>query len=483
MGMSSLSRLNDTAPATPPATPKRKTITFKRPWLYAKQMRSAFSKARYSLTEASTKSGKTVGHLSWLFEQALNGKDGQNFWWVAPGPGVARIAFRRMKRSIPEALYTKNETELFIRLINGAVIWFKSADKPDSLYGEDVYAAVLDEASRMKEDAWHAVRTTLTYTQGLVRIIGNVKGKRNWFYILARKAQVYAESIKGKRVAKPQFAYAKITAADAVKAGILKREEIEDAESVLPESVFKELYNAEASDDTGNPFGFEWIKACIVEKLSGLPAVVYGIDLAKSFDWTVIIGLDQYGHVCKFYRFQKPWVETIAEIHKIVGKVECWVDSTGVGDVIVEQLQRPHVRIVGPPEPVIVTQEDKDKAQAIEDNLKANEVADMMRATLANKPHVPKAKPTPARRSNFHAYLFTAPSKQQLMEGLAVAIQGEEVHFPEGALLTELELFEYEYYRGGVKYSAPEGMHDDCVCALALAWHGKRRPKLGPGIY
>ena len=456
MDTSSASSLSDTATATPHATPKRKTLTFKRPWLYPKQLRAIFNRARYSLIEASTKSGKTQGNLVWILEQALNGQDGQNFWWVAPGPGVARIAFRRMKRAIPDAIYTKNETELFIRLINGAVIWFKSADKPDSLYGEDVYAAVLDEASRMKEDAWHAIRSTLTHTQGPVRIIGNVKGKRNWFYKLARRAQVYADSIKGKRVAKPQFAYAKITAADAVRAGILKAEEIQDAKSVLPASVYSELYNAEASDDTGNPFGFEWIQECVVGALSGLPAVVYGVDLAKSFDWTVIIGLDRYGHVCELHRFQKPWVETIAEIHKIVGKVECWVDSTGVGDAIVEQLQRPHARIVGPPEPV--EPEDDDKPE----------------------PAMVKAL---ARRSNFHAYVFTAPSKQQLMEGLAVAIQGEEVHFPEGALLTELELFEYEYYRGGVRYSAPEGMHDDCVCALALAWHGARRPKPGTGIF
>ena len=37
---------------------------------------------------------------------------------------------------------------------------------PDSLYGEDVYGAVIDEASRMKEDAWVAIQSTLTATRG-----------------------------------------------------------------------------------------------------------------------------------------------------------------------------------------------------------------------------------------------------------------------------------------------------------------------------
>ena len=55
------------------------------------------------------------------------------------------------------------------------------------------------------------------------------------------------------------------------------------------------------------------------------------------------------------------------------------------------------------------------------------------------------------------------------MEGLAVAIQGKEIGFPDGVIVSELEAFEYEYTRNGVKYSAPAGMHDDTVCALALA--------------
>jgi hypothetical protein len=67
-------------------------------------------------------------------------------------------------------------------------------------------------------------------------------------------------------------------------------------------------------------------------------------------------------------------------------------------------------------------------------------------------------------------FRFTGPSKQQLMEGLAVAIQQQQVHYPDGPIVNELEAFEYVYTRTGVSYSAPEGLHDDCVCALALAW-------------
>ena len=55
------------------------------------------------------------------------------------------------------------------------------------------------------------------------------------------------------------------------------------------------------------------------------------------------------------------------------------------------------------------------------------------------------------------------------MEGLAVAIQRKEIRFPEGPIVQELLAYEYQYTRLGVRYSAAEGLHDDCVCALALA--------------
>ena len=57
------------------------------------------------------------------------------------------------------------------------------------------------------------------------------------------------------------------------------------------------------------------------------------------------------------------------------------------------------------------------------------------------------------------------------MEGLAVAIQQRRVRFPEGPIVAELEALEYAFSRTGVQYMAPEGLHDDCVCAVALAVH------------
>jgi hypothetical protein len=103
-------------------------------------------------------------------------------------------------------------------------MWFKSGEKPDNLYGEDVYAAVIDEASRLRPESFHAVRSTLTFTGGPVRCIGNVKGRKNWFYELCRKAE-HGE---------PGYSYHKMTAYDAVAGGVFPESEIEDAKRACP---------------------------------------------------------------------------------------------------------------------------------------------------------------------------------------------------------------------------------------------------------
>lgn len=374
------------------------------PELYDKQRRAIFAPERYSWIEASTKAGKTFGCIIWLLVMALRCKAGQNVWWVAPVGAQAQIAFERLRAYLPRSLYKENLTEKSISIKDAGKIWFKGADRPDSLYGEDVYAAVIDEASRVKSDAWTAVRSTLTATQAPLRIIGNVKGRSNWFYKGSRRAQ---QGAKGHH-------YAKLTAYDAAEAGIFPVSEIEDARETLPEHVFKELYLAEPSDDGGNPFGLDAIDDCLAPLAPG-PPVVWGWDLARSTDWTVGFGLNAEGKVCEFHRFQKDWPATERTIVDLTDGVDALVDSTGVGDVLIQYLQR-HGR-------------------------------------------------------NFEGYTFTPKSKQYLMEGLSTAIQGRKTTVLDNEHKSELDTFEYEYNRTGVKYSAPSGLHDDCVCSHALAWH------------
>lgn len=368
------------------------------------QKKILYCDSRFTITEAATKTGKTFSHIYWLFEQACKGKQGRNYWWVAPSYAQSSIAFSRMSGKLRGAPhFTINLTKQTITTPIGSVISFKTSEKPDNLYGEDVYACVFDEFTRAREEAWYAIRSTLTATKGKCKLIGNMKGRKNWGHKLGMKAKANAA----------HYQYFKITAWDAVDAGILDREEVEQAKRDLPDAVFKELYECIPNEDGSNPFGLMFIKDCIMP-LSGKPAKYFGADLAKSVDWTVIVGLDDDGKIAYFDRFQKDWRQTKQEVKSVVNNNNCFIDSTGVGDPITEDLQREMVNLKG--------------------------------------------------------YKFSSMSKQQLMEGLAVGIQKSIVSVLDGIMRDELEAFEYEYTRTGVRYTSPSGVHDDCVDALALAF-------------
>lgn len=387
-----------------------KEIEYTRPFLYDYQKRIVDSPARYTVTQSATKVGKSASHLIWLFEQplVLNLKAGESVFWVAPVYGQAEIMFNRLRNQLSVKDFLKfNETKLTATYPTGAIMDFKSAEKPDNLYADDCYAAVFDEFTRAREEAWFALRTTLTSTGGKCKFIGNVRGRKNWGYRMAMKA---------KQGDDPNYEYFKITAYDAAEAGMLTKDgrpfidEINDAKKDLPEKVFKELYLAEASEDGSNPFGLDHIARAVLP-LSDRPSVCFGIDLAKKQDWTVITGLDRFGQVSYFDRFQKDWDQTTKTILGLPPGKIC-IDATGVGDPIAEAV---------------------------------------------------------ARVRDTELFIFSQRSKQMLMEGLAAAIQKREVTVLDGVMKDELESFEYEYTRTGVKYTAPSGMHDDCAYSLALA--------------
>lgn len=195
------------------------------------------STAKYRIVIASTKVGKTYSCMSYIVKRALEGTDGDIFWWVAPIRSQAKIAFRRINKMLSKHgdIFKINKSDLLIRFPNGSELHFKSADNPDSLYGEGVNFVVFDEFTRASFESWVSVRSTLTQTKGDAILIGNYTGDSNWGVQLKEKAMEENSAYK----------FWKLTAWDAVEAGILDAEEVEQAAKDLPLPVFKALYLAE----------------------------------------------------------------------------------------------------------------------------------------------------------------------------------------------------------------------------------------------
>jgi hypothetical protein len=369
------------------------------------QQRILDSEARFRVVMCGRRFGKSELSQIEIISNALLGK---SVAYITPTYQLARVFFERLIQAVP---FESNKSELTIKFPNNGSVDFFTGERLDNLRGRKFHLVVVDEASFIPnlEDGWlNSIRPTLTDYKGRAIFLSTPKGK-NFFYSLFLKG------------GEPDWESFRFTTYDNP---YIDKGEIDDARTQLPEVVFEQEYMANPAENSSNPFGSAYIKQCTYA-LSTEQPIVYGVDLAKAVDWTVIIGLDRNGSVCHFDRFQKDWRQTKQTILSL-NKAPILIDSTGVGDPIFEDLQREGLAING--------------------------------------------------------FKFSSTSKQQLMEGLSSAIQQRKITYPEGHIVNELEVFEYQYTATGVRYSAPPGFHDDCVMSLALAWHHYTRNS-GQGRY
>jgi hypothetical protein len=352
---------------------------------------------RFNVLDCGRRWGKSYLSVRVMMQSAFNKEPVAYF---APTYKLLEGTFKELySRFMP--MITKKHDNQFIQIVGGGSIEFWSLENPLAGRSRKYKVAIIDEAAfnRNLWQSWtEAIRPTLTDLKGSAWFMSTPKGK-NDFYKLWMRGQTNEPDWMSWQM-------------PTITNPFIDASEIDAARRDLPELAFKQEYLAEFNDNVANPFGLDYIRIC-TGQLSNEPSVCYGIDLAKSFDWTVIIGLDRFGVVSHFERFQRPWNET-KEIIRRLPRGAIKIDSTGVGDPITEDIQRD--------------------------------------------------------RGDVHSFKYTSTSKQQLMEGLAAAIHQRKVIFPEGVIKAELESFEYQMTGTGVKYTAPPGLHDDCVNALALAW-------------
>jgi len=375
------------------------------PTPHVNQKKILDAERRFVVVMCGRRFGKSELSQILIIKEALNG--GQ-VAYITPTYGLAQVFFERLTKVLP---FKSNISKLKIYCPNEGSIEFFTGERLDNLRGRKFHLVIVDEAAFIAdlEDGWNnSIRPTLTDYEGKAVFLSTPRGKNFFYSLFMKMGENDWQSFKFSTYDNPH----------------INPREIDEARIQLPEVVFEQEYMANPSENSANPFGNAFIKRC-VKPISAQPIVCYGIDLAKSVDFTVIIGLDKDGNVAYFDRFQMDWHNT-KETIKRLPPAPIVVDSTGVGDPILEDLLREGINIEG---------------------LK-----------------------------------FTSQSKQQLMEGLASAIQQGRIGFPEGVIVDELDVFEYQFTSHGVRYSAPSGFHDDTVMALALAWQN-HNIKRGSGRY
>jgi len=162
------------------------------------------------------------------------------------------------------------------------------------------------------------------------------------------------------------------------------------------------------------------------------PSYVFGVDWAQQVDFTVIAVLDattrELVYLDRFnqidYRLQLARLETLYE--RFV-PADIIAEQNSMGGPLVEELQ------------------------------------------YRNLPVTP--------------FTTTMHTKMDAVRALSLAFERQDIKIlNDPTLVSELQAYEQKQLLTGWRFEAPEGMHDDCVMALMLAWWAVSGANAGPAV-
>jgi hypothetical protein len=347
--------------------------------------------------------------------------------FVSPVFSQAKKVFSEMTNAIAGTGITTsiNKSDLFIKFINGSIIYFRSAEREDTLRGYTLDYLVVDEAAYIKDNVWSTVlRPTVLVRGKKVLFISTPKGK-NWFYEVATR---------GQNEDYPQYKTFQGTSFDSPYISV---EELNEAKMSLPPSIYQQEILAEFISDGGEVFSNLKTNCTLTSyppKVSG-EKYYAGLDIGRANDYTVLTILNSKGEVVRILRErQNVWNVIISEVVKVLREYNprVYVEINGIGDPIYEQIRKQY--------------------------------------------------------SQADPFITTNDSKQHIIEELILGLNEEKVRLPtqdlNPDLYRELSVFTYEYSpkTRRVKYGAPSSFHDDCVISLALAYESLRK-RVNAGKY
>ena len=145
---------------------------------------------RFKVVAAGRRTGKSRLAAWMLIISALQTDRGQVFY-VAPTQGQARdIMWQTLMELGHPVISGSHINNLQIKLVNGATISLKGADRPETMRGVSLKFLVMDEYADMKPDVWEQIlRPALADQKGSAMFIGTPMG-RNHFYELYKYAEL-----------------------------------------------------------------------------------------------------------------------------------------------------------------------------------------------------------------------------------------------------------------------------------------------------
>jgi predicted phage terminase large subunit-like protein len=204
--------------------------------------------ARFKVVAAGRRTGKSR-LAAWLL--IINGLqcDKGHVWYIANTQGQARdVLWQTLLELGNPVIESSHVNNMQIRLVNGATISLKGADRPETMRGVSLKFVVLDEYGSMKPEVWEQIiRPALADQKGSALFIGTPLG-RNHFWELYQ----YGESGKDSEFKSWHF-----TSFDNE---LLDPKEIEAAKKSMSSFAFRQEFLASFEAASGGIFKEEWIK-------------------------------------------------------------------------------------------------------------------------------------------------------------------------------------------------------------------------------
>jgi hypothetical protein len=382
------------------------------------------SPARWKVLTCHRRARKTTLAAAELVRHKF--RDAGNVLYLAPYREQARKlvweAPAMLQKFLPPEVWAgRNNTDMKLETPNGGHLYVSGADNYESFRGMDLRYVVFDEWDDQDPDLWPNVfQPILGVNGGKALFIGTLKGK----------ADLWAKLQYSLTSGDPEW-YGRILKAS--ESGIIPPSVLESIRRTMPESAFMQEFECEPM--ASGSAVFREARSLVLPKAAPFhPQHRYrmGADLAKRRDFTVIAAVDISDPrfpVIPLERFNGiDWSvqrRMIEAAYRRMNRPVGFVDSTGVGDPIVEDLE--------------------------------------------------KSCP------NLSGYRFTGPSREELLNNLMIVIENRRIALPpDEGLMAELESFRWVPNRrtdgpdSRVKWraEAAPGMTDDRVMALALACWG-----------
>lgn len=378
--------------------------------------------------------GKTTTTAAKAAHSAFTG-DGVTVLIVSPSLRQSMIMFERVQGFVSESPVLSSGvsrmTRTTVECLNGSRIIALPCSE-NLLRGYSADLVICDEAAFMPEDVIvRVVFPMLSATGGKAVFLSTPWGRDHFFY---------------RAYMNPDYSVHKVKSSECP---LITEGFLEEMRMNMTAEAFEMEYMAEFAESASCYFTQDMIRSCIDPALEfyrsleeKVPAGEYycGCDFGKLRDYSVISVILREGDLLRVvYLHELPlgaaYSEVIGHVVRgqgVFGFRKVWVDDTGLGKPVLEELEDSRVRVEG--------------------------------------------------------LTFTLKTKEELLTAVKIAMEQKRLRMPYHRRLCEqMNQQQYTYTKSGrLQFSHPIGSHDDMLWSLALAVYaatiGREPPKHPPRV-